>query len=265
MAQPSRLKATVTVTVAWEPPVGDPGQPSPDFDHYRLYICNKPIKKKNDKVVCPGGELASQNVDKNQLEAEIAYAPPTPESTIYIRAVSRTRDNVESNLSNQAEYKPQPESLPVEPTQPAQKSRSLVSLANSHYMIRASKDFKQTHTVEHLWDRCMEQTPTCTSGSSQSNTVWIEFDFKSLYNLKSASLFGDAEGKWRTSSWSLSHRLEKNDPWQPIFTDVQAEVNDWVKQDLRNTPARYVRVEIAGDLNTTTVQARELEILGTKR
>jgi hypothetical protein len=85
-----------------------------------------------------------------------------------------------------------------------------------------------------------------------------------MYMLQYASLFGHAEGQGRSRNWSLSHKLEKNDPWQPAFTNLPVGVNDWHKQDLRNVLAQYVQVEIFREPGTNAVQARELEIIGRK-
>ena len=237
--------------VFWKPPIDDAGRPFQRFKHYRLYICNQPIKKNGDKVVCRGGELSFKDVDKDQLETEIVYRSSTPQDILYVRATTINQEQVESALSEQIVIPPK------------RMDRS-VSLANSFFLKRASEHFAQTHAPEHLWDRCTEQEPECTSGSSQSNTVWLEFDFKHRYELQEASLFGDMDGTWQSWSWSLSYKVREGDSWRPAFTRVEARTNNWIRQGLGNIPARYVRVEIFGDPETTAVQARELEIRGVK-
>jgi len=244
MAQPTQH----TLQVFWEAPVDNGGQPFQHFQHYRVYICNEPIDKEGDKVVCHDGELTSQDVDKDQLGTTIVYRETTPKNTIYVRVTTINKDEVESVLSEQIEIHPY----------------GSISLANSFFLMRASEHFIESHVVSHLWDRCTVKAPVCTSGSDQSNIVWIEFDFKNRYGLQEARLFGDAEGTWQSWSWSLSYKLKEEDPWHVAFTRIPARVNDWVRQELEHIPARYVRVEIFGDPETTTVQARELEILGIK-
>ncbi|PON16812.1 hypothetical protein C2W62_16430 [Candidatus Entotheonella serta] len=259
-AQPTERKANVS----WESPLDDSGQPFRAFAHYRLYVCNKPIQKKNNKVMCRSNKLDVHDVDKDQLEATIVYKLSNPQDTMFVRAVTRNRKGIESALSDQVELKPLSPDPGNGPEPIGRTGRATVSLANSFYLLRASEDFKQTHAVTHLWNRCMEKAPACTAGSDQSNTVWIEFDFKRPYRLQDASLYGDADGKWQSWSWSLSHKLEKDDSWQVAFSGASARVTNWVRQDLGRIRARYVRVEIFGDPKTTTVQARELEILGIK-
>ena len=236
-------------TVAWDPPVDSSGQPVHNFDHYRLYICSQPINKEANEVVCHGGKLIIEDVSKDRNEANIEYDLPTAEDNVYFRATTRTQDRKESELSKQIMFTP----------------HHLVPLANSYYMTGASKQFDAKHPVEHLWDGCVENATQCTGGSQASEKIWIEFDFKNLYLLQYARLFGDADGTWQSRSWSLSHKLEKNDPWQSAFTNVQVQVSDWVKQELRDIPARYVRVEISGREGTHTVQARELSIVGKRK
>jgi hypothetical protein len=241
----TKFKAKVT----WDPPVDSSGQPVQNFDHYRLYICSQPIDKEESKVVCHGGNLIVEDVSKDRHEADIEYDLPTAEDNVYFRATTRTQDREESDLSKQLMFTP----------------HRFVPLANSYYMTDASNQFESNHPVEHLWDGCIENEPQCTGGSKESEKIWIEFDFKNLYLLQYARLFGDAEGTWQSWNWSLSHKLEKNDPWQSAFTKVEVEVSDWVKQELRDIPARYVRVEISGTEGTNTVQARELAIVGERQ
>jgi hypothetical protein len=173
---------------------------------------------------------------------------PTLEDKIYFRAATRTQDHVESDLSKQVTIEPYP----------------VVSLGNRYFLMNVSEGLDKKHPIEHLWDRCIEDVPECTAGSNKTDSIKIEFDLKDMYMLQYASLFGDTEGKWRSRSWSLAHKIEKNDPWQPAFTNLPVNINDWIKQDLRNVLAQYVQVEIFGEPGTNAVQARELEIIGRK-
>jgi hypothetical protein len=231
--------------VSWDPPSDDQGQPAPVFDQYRVYVCNKPIEKIDEDVQCPDGKLLRTDVDKDQHEVELVYTLSITDDMLYFRATT-VRGQIESDLSEQEEIK----------------LHRLVSLANSFYMTGASDNIDQNNAVEHLWDRCMEKTPECTTGSRQSESIWIEFDFRNPHVLQYAQLYGDTEGAWQSQSWSIFHKLEQNEQWQPAFTDLDAQVNGWIKQDLTNLRTRYVRIEIFGTPGTNTVQARELEIIG---
>lgn len=209
-----------------------------------MYFCHKPIKKENNKVKCNGKDPSFKVVGKDQLETVISYKMPASEDTVYVRAVTRNQAGVESDLSNEVMTKPSP----------------IMSLANSRYLMRASEHFLSDHPVEHLWDGCLKSTPKCTGGTDQADILWIEFDFKRPLRLYDARLFGDTIGRWLSRSWSLSYKMEADDSWQQAFTRVRAQVDDWVHRELENIVARYVRVEIFGDPDAKTVQARELEI-----
>jgi len=147
-----------------------------------------------------------------------------------------------------------PNSSPPPPT-PA-------SLANSTTMTRNSANFNPNNPVEHLWDGCLTGSASCTAGEMGIGSFWIEFDFGALKNLTSARLFGDADGSWWSSSWTLQYKSNAADPWSTAFSNVNAFFDDWSTQSLAVT-ARYVRVEVFGNPSTRDTEARELEIYGT--
>jgi len=138
------------------------------------------------------------------------------------------------------------------------------SLANSTTMVANSGNFDPNNPVTHLWDGCLQGTPSCTAGAFGIPSFWIEFDLGSLYDLTSARLFGDATGQWWSTTWQLQYRQSPSDPWSTAFSGVNAFMNDWSTQSLTVT-ARYVRVEVFGNPNGPATEARELEIYGTLR
>lgn len=136
------------------------------------------------------------------------------------------------------------------------------SLAHSATMTANSQNFAADHSVEHLWDGCLDQTPVCSTGSGGASAFWIEFDLGQQYSLTSARLFGDADGNWTTQNWSLRYKNNLSDSWQTAFAGANAFVNGWSSQALV-VSARYLRVEVGGNATANAVQARELEIYGT--
>ena len=136
------------------------------------------------------------------------------------------------------------------------------NLANNNTMTTNSQNFKSDHPIEHLWDTCLDGTAECTSGNIGINSFWVEFDLGQLYDLTQARLFGDANGSWWSSTWTLQYKENQNDVWQIAFSDVNAKINDWVTQNL-NIQAQFVRVTINGNPTNGDTQARELEIYGT--
>ncbi len=77
------------------------------------------------------------------------------------------------------------------------------SLVSSTTMRDNSQNFALDHPVVNLWDGCTDTTPQCTSGAGNIASFWVEFDFGQLYDLSQARLFGDVDGNWLSSSWSL--------------------------------------------------------------
>ncbi|MEZ4272381.1 MAG: right-handed parallel beta-helix repeat-containing protein [Myxococcota bacterium] len=135
------------------------------------------------------------------------------------------------------------------------------SLARSENLRASSNNFASDHGVEHLWDSCTAGTPACTTGAGSIAGFWLEFDFGSLHRLSRARLFGDADGNWISSAWSLFYKVDGEDGWTEAVGASDAQVNDWVSHDL-NVLARFVRVEVNGSLAGTGTQARELQIYG---
>ncbi|MEZ4272160.1 MAG: hypothetical protein R3C68_12240 [Myxococcota bacterium] len=135
------------------------------------------------------------------------------------------------------------------------------SLTNTETMVDHSDNFYETHAPSHLWDGCLDGSPECTSGSMNIDSFWIEFDFGKPHRLSEARLFGDADGIWVSTTWSLATKLDHDEPWKEVFVDVPALFNDWSTQSL-NLQARYARVEVMGNPTGEGTQARELEILG---
>ena len=136
------------------------------------------------------------------------------------------------------------------------------SLAYSGTMTANSQNFAADHSVDHLWDGCLDGTTPCSAGNSGASSFWIEFDFGQKFNLSSARLFGDADGTWTSTNWTLQYRENAAAPWMTAFSGANAFFNGWSTQPLA-IAARYVRVEVAGNPTAGAIQARELEIYGT--
>jgi hypothetical protein len=60
-------------------------------------------------------------------------------------------------------------------------------------------------------------TAECTAGAGNISSFWIEFDLGRLHDLSSARLFGDAEGNWWSSTWTLRYKQNLGDPWSTAF------------------------------------------------
>ena len=135
------------------------------------------------------------------------------------------------------------------------------SLAHSGTMTANSQNFAPDHSVEHLWDGCLDGTPACTSGNENITSFWVEFDFGQLYDVSEARLYGDADGYWWSTNWTLLYKKNVNDAWSTAFASVNAFLNDWSIQKLSAT-ARYVRVQVFGNQSVAATQARELAIYG---
>jgi hypothetical protein len=138
------------------------------------------------------------------------------------------------------------------------------SIVNSATMIRSSQNFAKDHPVQHLWDGCLDGSPKCSAGAGNIGSFWIEFDLGKPHELTSARLFGDADGNWLSTSWTLEYKQNVGDSWSPAFKNINALRNDWSAQSLSGT-GRYVRVQVFGNQQMRATQARELELYGTAR
>jgi hypothetical protein len=173
--------------------------------------------------------------------------------TFYFAVTSQNASGTQSSFSNEVS-----KTLTVTPATPPASG----SLAYGATMTANSQNFAADHSVDHLWDGCLDGTPACSAGNSNASSFWIEFDFGQKFNLSSARLFGDADGTWSSSSWTLRYRENAADSWMTAFSGVNAFFTDWSTQPLA-VAGRYVRVEVAGNTAAGATQARELEIYGT--
>lgn len=138
------------------------------------------------------------------------------------------------------------------------------SLTKSATITGHSNNFAPDHPMEHLWDGCLEGTSACTAGAGNVASFWIEFDLGKVHDLTSARLFGDRDGDWWSTSWTLQYKQNLADPWSTAFKNTDAFLNGWSTEHL-NMPARYVRVEVFGNQGMRATQARELELYGIPR
>ena len=137
------------------------------------------------------------------------------------------------------------------------------SLAYSGTMTANSQNFAADFPVYRLWDGCLDGTSACSAGNGGiAPPFGLSLISAKTYNLSSARLFGDADGTWISSNWTLLYRENVTDSWKPAFSGVNALINGWSTQSLAVT-ARYARVEVAGNAAAGATQARELEIYGT--
>lgn len=136
---------------------------------------------------------------------------------------------------------------------------SLVGVAN---VIGTSNDFDPDHGVAHLFDGCVDVTPECTTGSQTTESFTVDFDLKAAHSLTSARLFGDNEGTWVSSSWSLAYRNSPSEAWTTVVSHAGALSASWSERTL-NIQARYVRLTVYGRSGTHKVQAREFQLLGS--
>jgi F5/8 type C domain-containing protein/fibronectin type III domain protein len=170
--------------------------------------------------------------------------------TFYFAVTSQNASGVQSNFSNEV-------SKTLASGPPASGS-----LAYGATMTANSQNFAADHSVDHLWDGCLDGTPACSAGNGSAPSFWVEFDLGQKFNLSSARLFGDTDGTWTSSSWTLQYRQNTADSWTTAFSGANAFLNGWSTQPL-SIAGRYVRVEVAGNTAASATQARELEIYGT--
>lgn len=141
---------------------------------------------------------------------------------------------------------------------------NIPNISISNLVTNTSNNFGPEHPVSQLFDGCTDGSVACTSGNGTINSFWVEFDLQQKYSLSMARLFGDNEGVWVSSSWSLQYKQNVSDPWSSGFTNINALFNNWSEQSV-SAIARFVRVEVFGNVNPANsgTQARELELYGT--
>ena len=134
------------------------------------------------------------------------------------------------------------------------------TLANSS-TLTSNSPIDPAYNIDNLWDGCTNVTPDCTT-AARTASFWAEFDLKNDYALTSARLFGDDVDAWYSSTWKLDYRRTTAESWVTAFSNVNAKFNGWSTQAL-NVTARYVRVEVFGNVSVPATEARELELIGT--
>jgi hypothetical protein len=163
---------------------------------------------------------------------------------------------LESGTSPTPTPTPTPTSTPTPTPSP-----SGTQLASMTTRIADSNNFSATldRGVSNLFDSDTT-TEDGSTGNAGISSFWVEFDFGSSYNLSSSHLFGDADGTWVCSTWTLEYKQNQTDSYATAFTNAPCNQNQWFIQSLTQT-ARYVKVTV----NSTTgnTQARELQIYGT--
>jgi hypothetical protein len=155
---------------------------------------------------------------------------------------------------------PTPTPSPSPSASPAPSGTQLVS---GTVMTANSQNFAAENPIDRLWDKCTT-AGSCSAGTGTASSFWVEFDFGQPYALSTARLFGDIDGNWSSSSWSLQYKQNASDAWTSAFTNANAFMNDWSSQTLSNITARYVRVTVNGNTATNATEARELEIYGSQ-
>ena len=227
------LADAASVTLAWDAATHDvQGKPAV-AQSYQLYW---------------GLQLGGPYPHARQMPGTMTTATVTdldPRRRTYFVVTATGPSGAESDWSNE---------VFAEVTPPATGEQNLIALPT---LRMTSSRFPTTHPRERLFDGLVGTSPPPT-GIVKVPKWWIDFDFGQRYHLTRVRLFGDLDGTWRSTSYSLWTRQAPSDPW------VRAAVspalgNRWFEVPLAAT-ARYARVEVVGPAAGT--QARELEIYG---
>jgi|GEM_PF-1540826 parallel beta-helix repeat protein len=157
-----------------------------------------------------------------------------------------------------------PTGTPPTSTPPTPRSDSLV---NNGTLIAHSNNFSEGYEPSNLWDGCYEggmyDSTTCTAGGRDIQSFWLEFDLARPFQISQARLYGDTDGTWTSTAWTLQYKQNAGDGWVSAFVNDPARTNGWVTRSLAVT-ARYIRIEVKGDTSSLPgqTQARELEVFG---
>lgn len=142
------------------------------------------------------------------------------------------------------------------------------NLIASAKIISSSQNFSVGFEPSHLWDGCYEgdyyNSELCTTGSREHDSFWVEYDLGKNYSLASTRIFGDADGDWVSSLWTLKTKENSYDNYQTLINNHSINKNQWFTKTL-STSARYVRLEVVGNTALNHVQVREFELTGTEK
>ena len=100
-------------------------------------------------------------------------------------------------------------------------------------------------------------------GRKTANVVLtIEFDLLALHRITSVHLFGDSVGGWVSENFDVEYKSTSAEVYKVANYSVPAKKNAWIDLPQSSLSARYIRIRIRGAAGLTSVQARELKIMG---
>ncbi len=141
---------------------------------------------------------------------------------------------------------------------------SAVQVVSSRTVTSAVVGLDSLTSIENLWDGDTSSDYQAKAGGEIAS-IWLELDLGEPFNLTRARLFGDADGTWITSAWTIRTKMSASAAWTTLFDRRACVGNGWCNEAFTGAGAagaRYLRVEIAGSTTATAVEARELEIWG---
>lgn len=153
---------------------------------------------------------------------------------------------------------PEPKPSPATSPTPTPANINLATMSSVIY----STPLRADHPVEHLFDNCMLDSTSCTSGTDQSSVMVVEFDFKTLQQISVVKLFGDIVGSWISVSFNIEVKNSPTEAYSLYLSGIDAQMNDFARVVTTGLTARFVKITIYGNPASNAVQARELEIWG---
>lgn len=133
------------------------------------------------------------------------------------------------------------------------------NLANQLTLSEVIGELEPSHPVAGLWDGDWTTNQEGWPGGRTIDSFVVAFDFKKVIPLSEIRLFGDNEGTWYCSVFTVEQRSDTADSWEPIISGENCYGAQWFAYDV-NTEARYIRLTVIGNTGLHRTQVREFEI-----
>lgn len=133
------------------------------------------------------------------------------------------------------------------------------NLANQLTLSEVMGDLEPSHPVSGLWDGDWTTNQEGWPGGRTIDSFVVAFDFKKVIPLSEIRLFGDNEGTWYCSEFTVEQRSDTAESWEQIISGENCFGAQWFAYDV-NTEARYIRLTVIGNTGLHRTQVREFEI-----
>jgi len=137
-----------------------------------------------------------------------------------------------------------------------------VNLANGLTHLANSENFNANNPVTGLWDGDVSGNPVNSPGNENTSSLWVEFDLGQLYQINTVRLFGDAQGTWASTAYTVEIKVGVNDAYVKIVDNADCAGDQWY-ETAHTEDVRFIKLTVLGNQTANATQVREFEAYGT--